>query len=164
MYWVINLWGLSLGRPEGDQLLPESQFACCGRGREYEWLYLSKMQGKLHVYRISSIKRPGVYFFRGEIYPAFKRGRRLYGAGVYFSLLEPAPYKLHWIDTELRRSCLLWSCFGHIHSLQLHRYIIRSLALRWHQAHARRVGGRHLRSSTNRTTWTLPRPSVWPGV
>ena len=47
------------------------------------------------IYRISSIKRPGVYFFRGEIYPAFKRGRRLYGAGVYFSLLAPAPYKLH---------------------------------------------------------------------
>ena len=35
------------------------------------------------MYRISSIKRPGVYFFRGEIYPAFKRGRRLYEAGVY---------------------------------------------------------------------------------
>ena len=49
----------------------------------------------VYKYRISSIKRPGVYFFRGEIYPAFKRGRRLYGAGVYFSLLAPAPYKLH---------------------------------------------------------------------
>ena len=38
---------------------------------------------KLIMYCISSIKRLGVYFFRGEIYPAFKRGRRLYGAGVY---------------------------------------------------------------------------------
>ena len=57
-----------------------------------------QVQGHLHVhcvYRISSIKRPGVYFFRDEIYPAFKWGRRLYGAGVYFSLLVPAPYKLH---------------------------------------------------------------------
>ena len=93
-----------------------------------------------YIYCISSIKRPGVYFFRGEIYPAFKRGRCLYGAGVYFSLLAPAPYKLHLIDTELRRSCLLRSCFGHIHSLQLHRYIVRSLSA-------------SLTSSTRETGW-----------
>ena len=101
---------------------------------------------------------------RAFIFFGVRFTRRLNGAGVYFSLLAPAPYKLHWIDTELRRSCLLWSSFGHINSLQLHRYIVRSLALRRHQAHARRVGGRHLRMSTNHTTWTLPLPSVWPGV
>ena len=42
-----------------------------------------------HVYCISSIKRPGVYFF------GVRFTRRLNRVGVYFSLLAPAPYKLH---------------------------------------------------------------------
>ena len=35
------------------------------------------------IYRISSNRRPGVYFLRDSADPAFKRGRRLNGAGVY---------------------------------------------------------------------------------
>ena len=60
-----------------------------------QFVRLLKVKALSVMYCISSIKRPGVYFYPGEIYPAFKRGRRLYGAGVYFSLLAPAPYKLH---------------------------------------------------------------------
>ena len=35
------------------------------------------------MYRISSNRRPGVYFLRDSVDPAFKQGRRLNGAGVY---------------------------------------------------------------------------------
>ena len=35
------------------------------------------------LYRISSNRGPGVYFLRDSADPAFKRGRRLNGAGVY---------------------------------------------------------------------------------
>ena len=34
-------------------------------------------------YHIPSNRRPGVYFFRDSADPAFKRGRRLNGVGVY---------------------------------------------------------------------------------
>ena len=77
-----------------------------------------------------SVRREGVWRMRwwggerGEEVRGVRFTRRLNGAGVYFSLLAPAPYKLHWIDTELPRSYLLRSCFGHIHSPQLHRYIV----------------------------------------
>ena len=38
------------------------------------------------IYRISSINRQGVYFFRRPIYPAFIGDRRLFEAGVYFHM------------------------------------------------------------------------------
>ena len=44
------------------------------------WPVCTHLESRLEVcmYRISSIKRPGVNFFRDEIYPAFIRGRRLF--------------------------------------------------------------------------------------
>ena len=46
-------------------------------------LSTSGNQHCIYIYRISSNRRPGVYFLRDSADPAFKRGRRLNGAGVY---------------------------------------------------------------------------------
>ena len=51
----------------------------------------------IYIYRISSINRPGVYFFRRPIYPAFIGDRRLFEAGVYFHM-----YNFR------TRSCSIW--------------------------------------------------------
>ena len=63
----------------------EASFLVCSMRGFSIYIYIY-MYIYIYIYRISSINRPGVYFFRRPIYPAFIGDRRLFEAGVYFHM------------------------------------------------------------------------------
>ena len=144
--------------------------------------YTAVLFFSLTVYHISSIKRPGIYFLPG-VYtgPAFistctcTRARAILhlmhialarmaslGSDYYkkASVVTPLTNSL-WIDSKLPRSCLPRILFGHIHGLQLHCYIVRSLLptlgarSETQDGEAAGFTSTGVHASTDHTTWTL---------
>ena len=74
------------------------------------------------MHRISSNRRPGVYFLCDSADPAFKRGRRLNGAGVYLLhafLAHAHPRYVAHAEVEIHATVLqAMGATGALNSLQ----------------------------------------------